>query len=81
MMFSVDLEVCCAKKKRRGPRPSSLRFYVRLRQGSSSPCRHQGRTPTDKVVIFRGEESLLGSFVNVKIVEAESWCLHGELEP
>ena len=41
----------------------------------------QGRTPTDKVVIFRGEESLLGSFVNVKIVEAESWCLHGELEP
>ena len=38
----------------------------------------QGRTPTDKVVIFPGDEALLGHFVDVRITEAESWCLHGE---
>ena len=39
----------------------------------------QGRTPSDKVVIFKGSENLLGQFVKVKITEAEAWCLHGEL--
>ena len=38
----------------------------------------QGRTPTDKVVLLKGDESMLGSFVNVKIVNAENWCLEGE---
>ena len=37
----------------------------------------QGRTPSDKVVIFEGSKKLLGSFVNVKITSAEAWCLHG----
>ena len=39
----------------------------------------QGRTPSDKVVIFEGKKSLLGQFVKVRITEAEAWCLHGEL--
>ena len=39
----------------------------------------QGRTPTDKVVLLRAEESLIGSFVDVRILEAESWCLRGEI--
>ena len=39
----------------------------------------QGRTPSDKVVIFEGDRSLLGQFVKVRITEAEAWCLHGEL--
>ena len=41
----------------------------------------QGRTGTDKVVIFdgKGNKDLIGNFVNVKIADAESWCLHGEL--
>ncbi|MBR1602250.1 MAG: tRNA (N6-isopentenyl adenosine(37)-C2)-methylthiotransferase MiaB [Synergistaceae bacterium] len=41
----------------------------------------QGRTGTDKVVIFdgKGNKDLIGNFVNVKITDAESWCLHGEL--
>ncbi len=38
----------------------------------------QGRTPSDKVVIFEGNKNLLGKFINVKIIEAEAWCLHGE---
>ena len=39
----------------------------------------QGRTPTDKMVVFQGSEELLGRFVEVDILAAESWCLHGEL--
>lgn len=39
----------------------------------------QGRTPSDKVVIFEGDESILGQFVKVRITSAEAWCLHGEL--
>lgn len=39
----------------------------------------QGRTPSDKVVIFEGKKKLLGEFVNVRITRAEAWCLHGEL--
>ena len=39
----------------------------------------QGRTPSDKVVIFEGKKNLLGQFVKVKITDAEAWCLHGEL--
>ncbi len=39
----------------------------------------QGRTPSDKVVIFEGSKNLLGQFVDVKITQAEAWCLHGEL--
>ncbi|MCR5346798.1 MAG: tRNA (N6-isopentenyl adenosine(37)-C2)-methylthiotransferase MiaB [Fretibacterium sp.] len=39
----------------------------------------QGRTPTDKVVIFPADETLLGQCTHVKITAAESWCLHGEI--
>lgn len=39
----------------------------------------QGRTPTDKVVLFSGEESLLGRCVDVEILQAESWCLKGSI--
>ncbi|MBQ9566326.1 MAG: MiaB/RimO family radical SAM methylthiotransferase [Synergistaceae bacterium] len=41
----------------------------------------QGRTPTDKVVLFPGDGTLLGHFVDVVIMEAESWCLHGRIYP
>ena len=39
----------------------------------------QGRTPSDKVVIFEGSKKLLGEFINVKITSAEAWCLHGQV--
>ena len=39
----------------------------------------QGRTPSDKVVIFEGNRKLLGQFLKVKITRAEAWCLHGEI--
>lgn len=38
-----------------------------------------GRTSTNKVVLFRGDLSLKGQFVNVKINECKTWTLYGEL--
>jgi tRNA-2-methylthio-N6-dimethylallyladenosine synthase len=37
----------------------------------------QGRTPTDKVVLFPGTKEMLGSLVPVEITAAEPWCLKG----
>ena len=40
----------------------------------------QGRTPTDKVVLFPGTKELTGHFVMVEITSAEPWCLKGVLD-
>jgi len=37
------------------------------------------RTSTNKVVLFKGDPSLEGEFVEVKITEAKTWTLYGEL--
>ncbi len=38
-----------------------------------------GRTDTAKIVNFKGDKSLKGKYVNVKITEAHTWSLNGEL--
>lgn len=38
-----------------------------------------GRTSTNKIVLFNGDKSLEGTFVNVKINEAKTWTLYGEI--
>lgn len=38
-----------------------------------------GRTSTNKVVLFKGDNNLKGNFVNVKINECKTWTLYGEL--
>lgn len=37
------------------------------------------RTSTNKIVLFKGDKSLEGHFVNVKIKECKTWTLYGEL--
>ena len=39
-----------------------------------------GRTRNNKVVHFPGDESMIGTLVNVKMTEALDWCLKGEIE-
>ena len=39
-----------------------------------------GRTETNKVVIFSGDESQIGTIINLKIVSQHMWYLQGELE-
>lgn len=38
-----------------------------------------GRTRTNKLVHFAGDESMIGQYVHVKIHEAKTWTLHGEI--
>ena len=39
-----------------------------------------GRTSSNKVVLFEGDERLLrGNFVNVKIKECKTWTLYGDV--
>lgn len=38
-----------------------------------------GRTRTNKLVHFRGDKSLIGTYVHVKITDAKTWTLHGEI--
>jgi len=39
----------------------------------------QGRTPSDKVVLFPADETSMGRFVEVEITRSEHWCLHGKI--
>jgi len=38
-----------------------------------------GRTRTNKLVHFRGPESLTGQFIDVKITEVQTWLFKGEI--
>lgn len=38
-----------------------------------------GRTSTNKIVLFKGDKKLEGTFVNVKINECKTWTLYGEI--
>ena len=38
-----------------------------------------GRTGSNKIVVFKGDDSLVGSILNVRIVAAEGRTLFGEI--
>ncbi len=38
-----------------------------------------GRCDSSKIVNFKGDKSLIGKYVNVKITEAHTWSLNGEI--
>lgn len=39
---------------------------------------YTGRSDTNKVVIFSGNDEMIGKFVKMKIVDAKTWTLYGE---
>ncbi|WP_349763198.1 tRNA (N6-isopentenyl adenosine(37)-C2)-methylthiotransferase MiaB [Fusobacterium sp. SYSU M8D902] len=38
-----------------------------------------GRTSSNKIVLFKGDKALEGTFVNVKITDCKTWTLYGEI--
>lgn len=38
-----------------------------------------GRTDSNKIVLFSGNDEMIGKFINVKIVEAKTWTIYGEV--
>ena len=41
---------------------------------------YTGRTDTNKVAIFAGDDSLIGTFVDVKITDIRTWTIYGEIQ-
>ena len=56
------------------------KVYEVLVEGKTERGGMTGRTPGNKVVIFDGNEDLRGSLVNVRITDANTWSLIGEME-
>lgn len=46
-------------------------------KSKNNPAKLTGRTRTNKIVIFSGEENLIGNLVFVKIKNAKTWILEG----
>ncbi|WP_156274911.1 tRNA (N6-isopentenyl adenosine(37)-C2)-methylthiotransferase MiaB [Neomoorella glycerini] len=45
----------------------------------TDPSRLSGRTRTNKLVIFPGDQNLTGKLVNVRLTQAQTWLLKGEI--
>ena len=58
------------------------KVYEVLIEGPSktNPKRFTGRTRGNELVVFSGNPELIGTLVNVRIVEAGSWTLVGDIE-
>ncbi len=54
-----------------------------LVEGASpkNPGKAEGRTRTNKLVLFAGSQGDRGKLVNVRVVRAGTWALHGEVIP
>ncbi|MGN7470493.1 tRNA (N6-isopentenyl adenosine(37)-C2)-methylthiotransferase MiaB [Brevibacillus sp. SAFN-007a] len=48
-------------------------------ESKNNPDVLAGRTRTNKLVHFTADKSLIGQYVHVKITDAKTWTLHGEL--
>ncbi len=49
-------------------------------KSKNNPDKLSGRTEGNKIVLFDGDESLMGKFVNIRITEARTFALVGECE-
>ena len=58
------------------------KVYEVLVEGPSktNPQRLAGRTRGNELVVFSGNPEIIGSLVNVRIAEAGSWTLVGDIE-
>ncbi|MDR3601219.1 MAG: tRNA (N6-isopentenyl adenosine(37)-C2)-methylthiotransferase MiaB [Desulfosporosinus sp.] len=58
------------------------KVYEVLVEGPSktNPTRLAGRTRGNELVVFSGNPAIIGTLVNVRIVEAGSWTLVGDIE-
>ena len=48
-------------------------------ESKNDPEMLTGRTESGKAVNFKGEKNLIGKYINVRITEARTWSLNGEI--
>jgi tRNA-2-methylthio-N6-dimethylallyladenosine synthase len=62
-----------------GPSKIALKAGGGLKAPSSGPVQLTGRTPTDHIVVFEGNERLAGQVVQVAVREATAFTLFGDV--
>lgn len=74
----ITLQNQCSLKESKGYLNKIVRVLV---EGESKKNKEVliGRTSTNKVVLFEGDKSLEGKFVNIKIKDCKTWTLYGEI--
>lgn len=74
----MDVQTRCSFKESQKYQGKKVRVLV---EGESKKKKEvlSGRTSTNKVVLFEGDISLKGSFVEVEIYECKTWTLYGKL--
>lgn len=74
----MDVQARCSYKESQKYQGKTVRVLV---EGESKKKKEvlSGRTSTNKVVLFEGDISLKGTFVEVEIYECKTWTLYGKL--
>ena len=50
-----------------------------LVEGKNEKGKLFGYTDTNKLINFAGDENLIGNIIKVKVIEAKTWSLDGEI--
>lgn len=74
----IEVQNSCSLAESETYRGKTVRILV---EGESKKNKDvlTGRTSTNKIVLFKGDKSLEGTFVNVKINDCKTWTLYGEI--
>lgn len=74
----MDIQTRCSYKESQRYQGKKVRILV---EGESKKKKEvlSGRTSTNKVVLFEGDISLKGTFVEVEVYECKTWTLYGKL--
>lgn len=75
----VDLQNNITSNKNKSLEGKTFEILVEGRS-KKNPQRLTGRTRTNRIVNFHGEEDLIGKLVKIKITKSQSYSLIGELE-
>jgi tRNA-2-methylthio-N6-dimethylallyladenosine synthase len=77
-MLSLQNEVSAQRNKRH---EGNVERVLVEGYSKTDPGVLTGRNYANKIVNFKGDESLIGTFVNIKITKAQTWILYGEVVP
>lgn len=74
----IEVQNSCSLAESETYRGKTVRILV---EGESRKNKDvlTGRTSTNKIVLFKGDKTLEGTFVNVKIYDCKTWTLYGDI--
>jgi tRNA-2-methylthio-N6-dimethylallyladenosine synthase len=76
----IDLQTSITERKYREKIGSRQEIFIE-QISKKDALEVSGRTRDDKIAVFPGDRSLIGTFVNIRVTEASGWTLRGVIEP